>query len=145
MADVLKARGYFVTATDIESGIDFLSCDPPPVEAIVTNPPYSLADQFAVRALRLVPTVALLLPLNNLTGQKRYWSLWETYPPTWIYAFGGRMNIPSYEQGVSHNYAFGHMWVVWEAGHTGAAQFEIIPPEETDPSLIDKKERFRNR
>ncbi len=38
---------------------------------VITNPPYSLAEQFIKRSLEFAPVVVMLLRLNFLEGQKR--------------------------------------------------------------------------
>lgn len=65
MSSALSKIGFDVTASDIDSGHDFLErgC-PRPFRAIITNPPYELATEFIQRALSLVPCngfVAMLL------------------------------------------------------------------------------------
>jgi hypothetical protein len=79
----LMAAGHHVTMTDlvayegadagITSGVDFLMerRAPEGVEAIVTNPPYKLSDQFIRHALTLVPRVIVLLRLMALEGANR--------------------------------------------------------------------------
>ena len=67
---VLRATGHQVYATDLVdygrpdslSGVDFLMERAPCcyVGAIVTNPPYKLADQFVEHALTLCPRVIML-------------------------------------------------------------------------------------
>jgi hypothetical protein len=81
IVDVLRAAGHIVTASDLVDyecpdstpRVDFLMerKAPPGVEAIVTNPPYSLAAPFVARAIELVPFVAMLLRLQFLEGIKR--------------------------------------------------------------------------
>jgi hypothetical protein len=44
MARALKAAGLQVLATDIATGQDFLLAKAEPVQAIITNPPYALAQ-----------------------------------------------------------------------------------------------------
>ena len=70
ISNVLKMTGRRVHSTDLvdygfgTSGIDFLLESrrwEPEIEAIITNPPYKLADQFVRKALDLVPTVYMLL------------------------------------------------------------------------------------
>ena len=72
--------GYRVVASDIadyglencRTGIDYLKAKTPAgVEAVVTNPPYKLAVQFAEKALREVPYLALLLRTNFLESTAR--------------------------------------------------------------------------
>jgi hypothetical protein len=61
IARPLRDAGYEVIATDLvdygwdgcRSGIDYLTAEPPPgIQGIITNPPYQLAAQFAVKALK---------------------------------------------------------------------------------------------
>lgn len=68
MADVLYRSGMAldVYSTDIATGVDFLSCsNQNTVEAIITNPPYNIAQEFIEHALNLTRNargyVAMLL------------------------------------------------------------------------------------
>lgn len=69
ISEVLEAAGHSVVSTDlVDYGYGVPGCDflmewekPRDIEAIVTNPPYKLADQFVRKALELVPTVYMLL------------------------------------------------------------------------------------
>jgi len=58
MAEVL-ARRFIVPATDIATGHDFLRFSAPldGANAIITNPPYTLATEFCEHALRLMEPV----------------------------------------------------------------------------------------
>lgn len=79
----LIAAGHTVHMTDlaayegadhgIETGRDFLleRTAPGGVEAIVTNPPYKLADQFIRHGLTLCPKVIVLLRLMAIEGAGR--------------------------------------------------------------------------
>jgi hypothetical protein len=80
----LRAAGHEVVATDIADygipitapgyyGVDFLleRQTPARCEAIVCNPPYKLAPQFARHAIGLVPFVAMLLRLAFLESASR--------------------------------------------------------------------------
>jgi len=76
---VLAEAGHDVTSTDLvdrgygQAGIDFLmeTVAPRGVQAIVTNPPFKLADQFVRHGLTLVPRVVMLLRLAYLEGAGR--------------------------------------------------------------------------
>lgn len=77
IARTLRDYGHHVVATDL---IDYESADqdgarrdflletkaPPGVDAIVTNPPYKTASEFALHAIQLVPRVYFLLRLSFL-------------------------------------------------------------------------------
>lgn len=82
IVSVLRAEfDCTVTATDLvdracpdsESAIDFLleQSAPDGVEAIVTNPPFKLANEFVRHALKLVPDVYMFLRLQFLEGAGR--------------------------------------------------------------------------
>lgn len=91
----IEATGRRVVKTDlaaypgaddgIQSGVDFLLEREPPlgVEAIVTNPPYKLGDDFVRHGLRLGLPVYALLRLAYLEGAARtdlidgnLWRIW---------------------------------------------------------------------
>lgn len=83
MVEALRGHGMSVIATDIEPSPalhrlqDFLKCDEVPtgVEAIITNPPYSIADAFARDALRHMQAkrgiVAMLLAVDFDSAKTR--------------------------------------------------------------------------
>lgn len=68
LAAFLRGHGFKVIGRE---GIDFfqgnLNCD-----LIVTNPPYSLKDEFLQRVYELNKPFALLLPVEALVGLKRH-------------------------------------------------------------------------
>jgi hypothetical protein len=71
---VLEAHGHLVTASDLLiDGVNFLRQRraPPDVEAIVTNPPFSGAAEFARHGLLLVPKVVLLQRIQWLESDSR--------------------------------------------------------------------------
>src|SRR5581483_4610616 len=88
----LRAAGHLVYATDLvdygcpdsEARIDFLLERQPSfcVGAVVTNPPYKLANKFVSHALALgIPKVVMLLRLAFLEGQGRTPILIKGYWP----------------------------------------------------------------
>lgn len=82
IVSILRASGRAVIATDLvdwgcedaQSGVDFLMerKSPEGVPAIVTNPPFKLAEEFTEHALQLVPEVYLLLRGAFLEGMRWY-------------------------------------------------------------------------
>jgi len=71
LVKALQERGYKVIGTDILTGVDFLKTDMPEADYIVTNPPYSLKQQFLERCYELKKPFALLLPLTTFETAKR--------------------------------------------------------------------------
>ncbi len=69
---ILRESGREVITSDIKNGFDFLK-QPPQFEfdAIITNPPYSLKDQFLARCYQYQKPFALLLPVTTLGAGKR--------------------------------------------------------------------------
>ena len=64
-------KGYFTIGTDILSGHDFLTWKPEKFDCIITNPPFSLKQQFLQRAYDLGKPFAFLLPLTTFETTKR--------------------------------------------------------------------------
>ena len=68
----LAQAGYWTIGTDILHGQDFFTYEPGfPFELIVTNPPYSLKNEFLERCYDLGKPFALLMPINALDTCKR--------------------------------------------------------------------------
>ena len=69
---LLVKYGYNVVSTHIETGFDFLRDDPYfEYDCIITNPPYSIKDDFLERCYILGKPFALLMPLTALEGKRR--------------------------------------------------------------------------
>lgn len=86
----LEMAGYHVVSRDLADRgygevADFLSPDNTRWDGdIVTNPPYSFAQQFVEKAMSIIPDgrkVAMFLKLTFLEGKHRA-SLFEQYPPS---------------------------------------------------------------
>ena len=71
----LLGKGFEVLSSDIKDGHDFLVWTPPSnaYDCIVTNPPYSIKDQFLERCYLLGKPFALLMPLTTLEGKRQQW------------------------------------------------------------------------
>jgi hypothetical protein len=66
IVDFLKGEGYDVVGTDILSGFDFLStlAEQPDYDIIITNPPFSIKDQWIERCYATGKPFALLMPIT---------------------------------------------------------------------------------
>ena len=100
MAEVLTGNGYAVIASDIVDrgygfpGKDFLGTPVGDVlcGAIVTNPPFNLAEAFIRRALKSTPKVAMLLKATFANAAKRL-PLFTEHPPSHILPLTWRLDF----------------------------------------------------
>lgn len=103
--------------------------EPMPVNWIITNPPFRLAQQFAERAHELAPNYALLVRSAFLEGQARHEGLFSKRPPNLILQFTERLPM---NRGVCHaamTTATAYCWLVWtHRMDLRPCIFDWIPP-----------------
>lgn len=96
-------------------------------DAIITNPPFSLASEFIEKSISLLlpgGLCAVFIRLQFLEGEKRK-HLFDVYPPRWIYVFRKRMDV--FANGKETNPRTGKKWAtticfawfVFEKGYKG--------------------------
>ena len=120
-----------------------------PVDWIITNPPFNLADQFVLRALDIAEHgVAIFARIQLLEGATRYNNLYIKNPPSIVAPFASRVNLK--EGGLSDK--SGQMmfaWYVWEREkyntrwNTNPPQVIWIPPRDKTPTqkkMFDKRD-----
>jgi hypothetical protein len=134
---VLRQVGHEVYATDLNargcpdslSRIDFLleHCAPKGTQAIVTNPPYKLAEQFIEHALDLCPRVIMLLRLQFLESERRRRIL-DVGTLARIHVFRNRLPMMHRHdwQGPKASSALPFAWYVWDRNHNGPATLDRI-------------------
>ncbi len=147
MADVLTAAGYRVMISDIAGDslgcrnaarADFLT-HPSPGDAlfsIVTNPPYTLAEEFIRHALGLTARasgmVAMLLRNEyDCAAGRRYLFEREAFAaklvltrrPRWV------ADLDQHSASPRHNFA----WFVWDHHHSGPARVGWLPAKTSGP------------
>ncbi len=134
---VIRESGLRVHATDLvdhgcpdsESGIDFLlECRAPDgVEAIVTNPPFKLADQFVDHALRLVPRVTMLLRLAFLESERRS-PILDSGNLARVHVFKNRLPMMHRHgwTGPRATSSIPFAWFCWDRNHIGPAIIDRI-------------------
>ena len=110
IANVLESRLVDTVQTDIISGTDFLYADlPDGVDWIITNPPFSLAEQFIRRAACFNVPFAFLLKSQFWHSGKRY-SLFMERRPRFVLPLTWRPDFTG--QGSS---LMDVLWCVWDA------------------------------
>lgn len=171
MAEVLKEHFETVWATDLhaygygESGVNFITygapgvkwglqnCQSTYVDWIITNPPYNLAHEFALRAFDdwnsgpMRVGCALLVRLSFLEGKARYEELFSKHPPMIIAPFVERIGFrpgtwdPEADRGV-----VAHAWYVWRRDTRAEPRVVWIPPRvRNELTRDDDAIRFGNR
>lgn len=135
IARVLEDAGHAVIATDLhdygygESGFDFLKTRYEPiVGAIVTNPPYQLAQQFVEKALTLCPKVVMLMRLQFLESVRRAHILDRGSGLARIYVFANRLPMIHRRgwTGPKASSAICFAWFCWTRGYDGPVTIDRI-------------------
>jgi hypothetical protein len=134
-------REYFasVYATDIhdygwtgqDAVCDFLfpGSEPQgPMDWIITNPPFRLAEQFVERASDLARVgFALIVRSAFLEGVSRYERLFSKNPPSIIAQFSERVPMIKGRHDPAASTATAYSWLVWINGEP-ESKFVWIPP-----------------
>lgn len=126
MVKVLKAEGYHVIASDIKDyGYRPMRIrsvfDWPVMANVVTNPPYSIAEDIIDHCLNITGyKVCMLLRLNFLESAGRYHRFWKKRPPARIYVVSQRTSMmPAIMRANGRMRAtnsISYAWFVWEKG-----------------------------
>lgn len=129
----LEEFGHNVYSSDlIDRGYgdvkDFLKADTMPdgFDCILTNPPYSLATDFVIHGLGLLPEgghLALFLKTTFLEGKKRYDSIFSKNPPKYIFQYSKRVlcakNADFDGMKAGGGSAVSYAFFIWEKGFKG--------------------------
>lgn len=132
---VSPLREYFgvVRASDVHdygAGFDvqdYLFQRPPETDWMITNPPFRLAEQFALHGLRYTPAVAMIVRSAFLEGVGRHERLFSKMPPTDILQFTERVVMHKGKLSANGSTATAYCWLVW-SGPIGDTRFHWIPP-----------------
>jgi putative uncharacterized protein (fragment) len=130
LSRVLESHGYSVRNSDIvdrmgDGGVellDFIEGDTGMWEGdIITNPPYSFAQEFVEKALSTVVDglkVAMFLKLTFLEGKKRK-EMFAKCPPKRVYVFSHRVTCAKGGDFASaKSSAVAYAWFIWEKGYS---------------------------
>lgn len=119
MSRIMSERGHDVYSSDLEfqgygeGNIDFLATNlPKDVNWIITNPPFSLADQFIRKAFEHRVSFAFLLKSQYWHAKKRV-DLFYEMPPTDICPLTWRPDFLFKKRGKGSP-LMDVMWCVWD-------------------------------
>lgn len=103
--------------------VDFLQ-DTTIVDYVISNPPYSLANEFILHAKEVVrDKFAFLLPLTYLQGSYRYNNIWmdRNFPlaSIWVFNRFPMLGVPLREDGLFPTGMQAMAWFLWERTYTG--------------------------
>lgn len=109
---VLREHGFKVVANKI----DFLK-DKPDFEydAIITNPPYSIKDDFIERAIELRKPTIFLLPITALEGRRRH-DLYNKLGSFGLCVFDKRINFLNQKKSNYFNTSWFFLNCWWNQG-----------------------------
>ena len=102
----LEGQGLKVEWCEIQKDINFFNRFEE-ADLILTNPPFSLAQEFIEHSMSLAPTVIMLLRINFLGSQKRY-NFWQQFPPDGLYILSKRPSFTG--KGTD---ATDYAWFIW--------------------------------
>jgi hypothetical protein len=134
IAGILIGAGHAVFASDLNDRgygmprIDFLLPGPAvDCDAIVTNPPFSLAEEFVATALERAPLVIMLLRLAFLESDRRSYIL-DNAGLARIHVFAKRLPMMHRAgwEGRKANSGMAFAWFVWDRMHTGPTTIKRI-------------------
>lgn len=135
MANELLNAGYAVKMSDIAEYegheheiIDFFEYTGGWDGDIVTNPPYNLSTDFAVKALNILQPgkkLAMFLRLQYLEGTGRYEKVFKENPPKTIYVFINRQTSSKVDD-FTVGSAVAYCWYVWEKGYKGCPSIKWL-------------------
>ena len=126
MSQVLESEGYTVYSSDIQSGTDFLQSIPSEdVDAIITNPPFMIADEFIKKAVSEYGVVAFLLKSQYWHSKKRL-ELFEKHQPAYILPLTWRPDFRfdiHEKEGVKGSPTMDVCWNVWLRGNISGTHY----------------------
>ncbi len=128
MVRALSDAGFYVVGTDIDGCVDFLTSEPNArTDAIITNPPYVLAQEFIRRALHLMDgprgMVAMLLR-TDFDHAKTRSDLFTSAPFAKKLVLTKRIK---WFEGSKGQPSFNHAWFIWDWKHQGAPTLAYGP------------------
>ncbi|EGO63571.1 hypothetical protein [Acetonema longum] len=151
MAKTIKHQGYpFVIATELRdrgygrTGMDFLISPFNPCDWIITNPPFSLSEQFILRSIEHGKPFAFLL-------KSQYWhatsklKIFEQYRPEAVLPLTWRPNfLFDQKERKSGSPLMEVYWTVWGSKPAKQTIYCPLPRPKSDKKRGDEYGLFKN-
>ena len=129
MVEVLRGNGLDVVGTDINLGVDFLTANiPDGTEWIITNPPFSLAEQFIRKCAEHGVPFAMLLKSQYWHAAKRV-ALFSDVKPSYILPLTWRPDFLFKTRG-SGSPLMDVIWCVWLPQKNNTEYVLLTKPKE---------------
>ena len=132
MSKVMESQGYEVYSTDLinrgygQSGIDFL-LERQKFDNIVTNPPFSLAMEFTLKALELARNkVVMLSKVSYLEGLERREKLFNQKKLEKVLIFSRRIPFKKANSNLKANGLMAFGWFIYDVNYNGFPTIEWI-------------------
>jgi len=130
IVNVLDRRGYMPIYSDLyytKNKVDFLKTTYS-MQNIITNPPYSMADEFVTHAKKLYKNkIAFLLRTNYLSGTKRLNAgIYTELSKVYIFSRMADLRAPMRGDGKYPTAGIVYAWCIWEKGYTGDPMINFI-------------------
>lgn len=100
------------------------------LDAIVTNPPFNLAQAFILKATQQAPVVAMLLKSNYWNSQRGE-KLWRVRPPTHRFDLTWRLAFLEEERGKAP--LMDCAWFLWVKDHAPLPYAPLLKPQDVEP------------
>lgn len=145
MARVIANHCKRVYCSDIEpqmeaDRLDFLTVEAMPdgSEAIITNPPFAIAEAFIEHAFRLQPRFFALLLKSQFWHAAKRLAVFEAWPPSIVHPLTWRPDFLGIGSSV-----LDVAWTVWEADAPPLGKTRFLPLQKPDCSAGARK--FSNK
>lgn len=133
---VLEAHGHHVVSTTLVdrgfgvTGVDFLRETALRATCIVTNPPFSLDDEFTRHALDMKPDMlCLFMRLKYLCGAARYSLIHGPNPPFLVLPFIERIRFYAGDMAEEEQPGWNtedFAWFIWRNGYRGRPSIQWL-------------------
>ena len=100
-----------------------------PVDWVITNPPFRLAEEFVLKSMRIARHgVAILARTVFIESIGRYERIFRDKPPSKFAQFTERVPMVQGRLDKKASTATGYSWIVWEKSYVGEPKLVWVPP-----------------